>query len=108
MSESDFAITGTTLTTSESFLRTTISIGLSLLRCQHAAVAVLGVSGYERVTGGLDEEQAAVNASVLDVALTLSSELLAEIGGVLILDVFDNGVPAKVRQLVFRNLPPSP
>ena len=28
--ESDFAITGTTLTTSESFLRTTISMGLRL------------------------------------------------------------------------------
>lgn len=30
VSESDFAMTGTTFTTSESFLRTTISIGLRL------------------------------------------------------------------------------
>jgi hypothetical protein len=49
-----------------------------------------------RVSGGLDEEQAAVNAGVLDVALTLSSELLTEVGGVLVLDVLHNGVPASV------------
>lgn len=54
------------------------------------------VNGLERVSGGLDEEQAAVDAGVLDVALTLSGQLLAEVGRVLILDVFDNWVPASV------------
>lgn len=46
------------------------------------------------MAGGLDEEQAAVDTGILDVALTLSSEFLAEVGRVLILDVLDNGVPA--------------
>ena len=46
---------------------------------------------------GLDKEQAAVNAGILDVALTLSSEFLAEVCGVLILDVLDNGVPADTK-----------
>jgi hypothetical protein len=32
-----------------------------------------------RMAGGLDEEQAAVNASILDVTLTLSGEFLAEV-----------------------------
>jgi hypothetical protein len=52
------------------------------------------VDGLERVTRGLDEEQAAVDAGVLQVALTLGSELLAEVGTVLVLDVLDYGVPA--------------
>lgn len=47
-----------------------------------------------RMAGGLDEEQAAVNTSILDVTLTLSGEFLAEVCRVLILDVLDNGVPA--------------
>jgi hypothetical protein len=52
------------------------------------------VNGLERVARGLDEEQAAVDAGVLEVSLTLGSELLAEVGTVLVLDVLDNGVPA--------------
>lgn len=44
---------------------------------------------------GLDEEQAAVDTGVLDVSLTLRSELLAEVCRVLILDILDNGVPAE-------------
>lgn len=93
--ESDLAITGTTLTTSESFFKTTMSIGLRLY-------IEISDSKYKeqysdvRVSGGLDEEQAAVNAGVLDVALTLSSELLTEVGGVLVLDVLHDGVPASV------------
>lgn len=35
------------------------------------------VNGLQGVTRGLDEEQAAVDASVLDVALTLGRKLLA-------------------------------
>lgn len=46
---------------------------------------------------GLDEEQAAVDTGILDVTLTLSSEFLAEVCRVLILDVLDNGVPADIR-----------
>lgn len=46
------------------------------------------------MTGGLDEEQAAVDTGILDVALTLSSKLLAKVCGVLILDILDNRVPA--------------
>lgn len=42
----------------------------------------------------LDEEQAAVNARVLDIALTLSGKLLPEVGRVLVLDVLHDGVPA--------------
>jgi hypothetical protein len=48
------------------------------------------------VARGLDEEEAAVDAGILDVALALGRELLAQVGGVLILDVLDDGVPAAV------------
>ena len=54
------------------------------------------VNGLERVSRGLDEEEAAVNTGVLDVALSLGGELLAQVSGVLILDVLDDGVPASV------------
>lgn len=54
------------------------------------------INRLQGVTGWLDEEQAAVNASILDVLVTVGCELLAQVGGVLILDVFDNGVPAAV------------
>lgn len=37
-----------------------------------------------------------MNASVLDVALSLCCELLAQVRGVLILDVLDDGIPAAV------------
>lgn len=54
------------------------------------------VDRLQRVARGLDEEEAAVDAGVLDVALTLGSEFLAEVGRVLVLDVLDDGVPAAV------------
>lgn len=54
------------------------------------------VNGLEGVSGGLDEEEAAVDAGVLDVALALGRELLAQVRGVLVLDVLDDGVPAAV------------
>jgi len=54
------------------------------------------VDRLKRVTRGLDEEEAAVDTGILDVALSLSSKLLAEVGGVLVLDVLDDGVPAAV------------
>lgn len=42
----------------------------------------------------LNEEQAAVDSGVLQIPLTLSGELLAQIRRVLVLDVLDNRVPA--------------
>jgi hypothetical protein len=42
----------------------------------------------------LNEEQAAVNAGILDIAVTLSGKLLPEVRRVLILDVLHNWVPA--------------
>lgn len=54
------------------------------------------VDGLKGVAGGLDEEQAAVDAGVLDVTLTLRGELLPQVSGVLVLDVLDDGVPAAV------------
>jgi hypothetical protein len=46
------------------------------------------------VSGGADEVQAAVNASVLDVSVSHSSQLLAEVRAVLVFDVLDDRVPA--------------
>jgi hypothetical protein len=46
------------------------------------------------VSGGADEVQAAVNAGVLDVSVSHGSQLLAEVRTVLVLDVFDDRVPA--------------
>lgn len=54
------------------------------------------IDGLESVTSGLDEVQAAVDAGVLDVAVALGCELLAQVGRVLVLDVLDDGVPASV------------
>ena len=55
------------------------------------------VNGAERVARRVDEEQAAVDARVLDVAVALRGELLAEVRAVLVLDVLHNGVPASRR-----------
>ena len=49
----------------------------------------------EGVAGRVDEEQAAVDTRVLDMAVTLRGELLAEVRAVLVLDVLDNRVPAE-------------
>lgn len=54
------------------------------------------IDWLEGVTGGGDEVQAAVDAGVLDVTLTLRSQLLAQICAVLVLDVLDNRIPAAV------------
>ena len=37
-----------------------------------------------------------MDTSILDVALSLCSELLAQVRGVLILDILDDGIPAAV------------
>ena len=49
----------------------------------------------EGVAGRVDEEQAAVDTRVLDMAVTLRGELLAEVRAVLVLDVLDDRIPAK-------------
>lgn len=54
------------------------------------------INRLKRVSRRLDEEEAAVDASVLNVALTLGSELLSKVRGVLVLDILDDGVPAPV------------
>jgi hypothetical protein len=48
----------------------------------------------ERMTRWVDEIQAAVDARVLDVTVAHSGELLAEVRAMLVLDVFDNRIPA--------------
>lgn len=42
----------------------------------------------------LDEEETAVDSGVLDISFTLSSKLLAQVGGVLVFNVLDDRVPA--------------
>ena len=56
------------------------------------------VDGAQRVACGVDEVQAAVDTCVLDMAVTLRGELLAKVRAVLVLDVFDNRVPAEQHQ----------
>ena len=56
------------------------------------------IDGLERVSRGLDKEQAAVNAGVLNVSLSLGGKLLAQVCRVLVLDVLDDGVPAETSQ----------
>jgi len=57
------------------------------------------VNRAQRVSGGIDEEQRAVNPGVLDVTVSHRRQLFSEIRAVLVLDVFDNGVPAIRHQL---------
>lgn len=45
----------------------------------------------------VDEEEAAVDTGVLNVAVTHSSELLAKVCAVLVLDVLNDGIPAAAR-----------
>lgn len=52
------------------------------------------VDGTKGVASRVDEEQTAVDARVLDVAVADGGELLAEVRAVLVLDVLDNWVPA--------------
>ena len=54
------------------------------------------VNGFERMSGGCDEVKAAVDTSILNVAFALSSQLLAQVCAMLILDVLDNRIPAAI------------
>lgn len=92
------------------FLPNALLEGLTLLQCQGVGLGNDGddvdnigqllehnnINGLQGVTRGLDEEEAAVNAGIRDVALALGGKLLAEVGGVLVLDVLDDRVPAPV------------
>lgn len=55
------------------------------------------------MAGRGDEEQAAVDAGVLDITVTHGGELLAEEGRVLILDVLDDRLPAIFRRCMVRS-----
>jgi hypothetical protein len=52
------------------------------------------VNGSEGVTGWVNEVQAAVNTSVLDVSVTHGGQFLTQVCAMLVFDIFDDGVPA--------------
>jgi len=52
------------------------------------------VNRAEGVARGVDEEEAAVDTGVDNIAVTHGRQLLTEVGGMLVLDVFDDRVPA--------------
>jgi len=51
------------------------------------------------MAGGADEVQAAMDARVLDVTVTHCGQLLAEVRAMLVLDIFDDRIPAKFNSL---------
>ncbi len=52
------------------------------------------INWLQGVARRLDEEQAAVDAGILDVPFTLGGELFSEVGRVLVFDVLDDRIPA--------------
>ena len=54
------------------------------------------INRLQRMSGRRNEVQAAMNAGILNIPLTLGCEFFAQVGGVLILDIFDDGIPAAV------------
>ena len=46
------------------------------------------------MASGVDKEETAVDTRVLDVPITHRGELFAQVGTMLVFDVFNNGVPA--------------
>jgi hypothetical protein len=83
---------------------------LSLLQCQAVRLGDDGdnidnigellqdndIDRLQRVSGRLDKKQAAVDAGILNISLSLGSELLAQVGRVLVLDILDDRVPAAI------------
>ena len=53
------------------------------------------VDRLEGMARGLNEEEAAVNAGVGDIAFSLGGKFFSEVGRMLIFDVLDDWVPAK-------------
>jgi hypothetical protein len=54
------------------------------------------INWLESMAGRLNEEEAAVDAGILDITLSLGCKLLSKVCGVLVLDVLDDWVPASV------------
>jgi len=54
------------------------------------------VNRAQRMTGRIDEEQRAVNPGVLDVTVSHGRQLFPEVCAVLVLDVFDDRIPAVI------------
>lgn len=57
------------------------------------------VDRAQRVTRRIDEEKRAMNPSVLDMAVSHRRQLLSEVRAVLVLDIFDDRIPAIRRRL---------
>ena len=74
-----------------------MSIGL---RLQDEGQPLNGISwdAFEgedlRMTGRLDEEQAAVYTGILDISFAIGCKLLSKVCRMLVFDVFDDGIPA--------------
>ena len=47
-----------------------------------------------RMAGWLDEEKAAMDAGILNVSFSLRSKFLAQVGRMLVLDIFHDWIPA--------------
>jgi hypothetical protein len=62
-----------------------------------APVSVGTIEDKLRVSRGLDEEETAMNAGVLDVTVALGGEFLPEIGRMLIFNVLDDRIPTKIQ-----------
>jgi len=52
------------------------------------------IDGAEGVSGGINEEEGAVDSSVLDMLVTHGGQLLSQVRRVLVLNVLDDWVPA--------------
>jgi hypothetical protein len=58
------------------------------------------VNGFEGVAGGLDEEEAAVDAGIGNVAFSLRREFFSQVRRVLVFDVLDDWIPAWSRSVL--------
>jgi hypothetical protein len=56
------------------------------------------------MAGWLDEEQATVDAGILDITVTLGSEFLSKVCRMLVLDVLHNWVPTAQNQSSYQLL----
>ena len=50
--------------------------------------------GNVRMTRGLNKKETTVNTGILDVSFSLRCQLLSQVCRMLVLDIFDNGIPA--------------
>lgn len=86
--ESDFAMTGTTLTTSVSFLRTTMSILFYVSYRVFRHLKSCLTHRFQSVTRGVDEEKTAVDTSIGNEAVSHGCKFFTQISGVLIFYLF--------------------